>query len=308
MPISWNDAIHRRKEAMRFSVRHETIYRYSAPVGLGDHLLRLTPRPEGVAIRRMVIDVTPRPATWREARDVFGNTVTHLTFDGRTDLFRIESRFELETIERSPPVAVDVPSLPWVPDGEAATAPFVVDRGIDDEVRAFAFAVAAESGWGAEAFLERLTRTLFTRTDRHIRPDGHAQSAAHTLAVGRGACRDVTVLFMAAVRALGMPARFVSGYQARAETPDGRRHLHAWPEVFVPGAGWRGWDPTHGVAVGDGHVALSAAPDQIGTMPVEGGFYGDGVTSTLDYTVEIEAGREARRVPGAQAGRSATIR
>ncbi|WP_333825051.1 transglutaminase family protein [Pinisolibacter sp.] len=274
---------------MRFSVRHETIYRYSAPVGLGDHLLRLAPRPEGVVMRRQVIGVEPHPTTRTETHDAFGNLVTHLTFDRPTDLFRIVSRFDLETTTVSPRIAADTPALPWSTDGDAVTAPFVVDHGIDDEVRAFAAALAAASGWRAEAFLERLTRTLFTRTDRHIRPDGHAQSAAYTLAVGRGACRDVTVLFMAAARALGIPARFVSGYQARAETPDGRRHLHAWPEVYVPGSGWHGFDPTHGVAVGDGHVALSAAPDQIGTMPIEGGFFGDGVTSTLDYTVEIEA-------------------
>ena len=59
------------------------------------------------------------------------------------------------------------------------------------------------------------------------------------------------------------------------------------PEAFVPGFGWRAYDPTHGLDVSDGHVALSAAPDQAGTMPVEGGFYGEGVSSNLSYTVEI---------------------
>mgnify|MGYP001268962768 CR=1 FL=1 len=274
---------------MRFTVRHETLYRYSAPVRLAGHTLRLTPRSEGVVLRSHALTIDPTPVAREERVDRFGNAVTHVEFAGAADLFRIESRFEIETIAASKPVATDAPTLPWTPDGEAATAAFVVDHEIDAEVRAFAFALAAESDWRAEAFLERLTRTLFTRTDRHIRPDGHAQSAAYTLAVGRGACRDVTVLFLAAARALGIPARFVSGYQARAETPDGRRHLHAWPEVFVPGSGWHGWDPTHGVAVGDGHVALSAAPDQLGTMPIEGGFFGDGVTSTLDYRVEIDA-------------------
>ena len=92
---------------------------------------------------------------------------------------------------------------------------------------------------------------------------------------------------MAACHSLGIAARFVSGYQAHADTPDGRRHLHAWPEVFLPGFGWRGYDPTHGLAVADGHVALCAAPDQAATMPVEGGFYGDGVAGALEYDVQI---------------------
>ena len=81
------------------------------------------------------------------------------------------------------------------------------------------------------------------------------------------------MLFLAACRSLGLPARFVSGYQAHAETPDGRRHLHAWAQARLPGLGWRGYDPTHGLAVADGHVALCAAPEQGATMPVEGGYW-----------------------------------
>jgi transglutaminase-like putative cysteine protease len=116
--------------------------------------------------------------------------------------------------------------------------------------------------------------------ERRIR----VERAAHTLAIGRGACRDLTVLFMATCRCLGMAARFVSGYQAQADTPDGQRHLHAWPEVFLPGLGWRGFDPTHGIVVTDGHVALCAAPDQADTMPVEGGFSSSGVTASSSIT------------------------
>ena len=89
---------------------------------------------------------------------------------------------------------------------------------------------------------------------------------------------------MATSRSLGVAARFVSGYQAQADTPDGQRHLHAW---LLFGLGWCGFDPTHGIAVTDGHVALCAAPNQADTMPVEGGFYANGVPSTLEYHVQI---------------------
>ena len=97
------------------------------------------------------------------------------------------------------------------------------------------------------------------------------------------------MLFLESCRQLGIAGRFVSGYQAQAETPDGQRHLHAWAEVFLPGAGWRGWDATHGVRVLDGHVALCAAPAQAATMPIEGGFLFQGavVNSTLDHSVRI---------------------
>ena len=181
---------------MRFSVRHQTLYRYSAPVRLAEHVLRFNPRPEA----------------------------------GRL----------------------------------------------------------LKCGGDALAFLDRLNETLFVRIRHDIRAEGAARPAAATLALGHGACRDVTDLFLAACRSVGAPARFVSGYQAKADTPDGRRHLHAWPQAFARGLGWLGYDPTHGVKVTDGHVGLCAAPSQAATMPVEGGFYGGQVTSALDYQVEIE--------------------
>ncbi|WP_342586682.1 transglutaminase family protein [Methyloligella halotolerans] len=136
-----------------------------------------------------------------------------------------------------------------------------------------------------------MNTTLYRRTDRKIRAEGAAQSAAETLAIGRGACRDLAVLFIAACRCLNIPARFVSGYQAHAETADGKRYLHAWPEAYLPGAGWYGFDPTHGVMVADGHVGICAGPEQADTMPVSGGFFGPVVSSSLNFEVEIETRR-----------------
>ena len=179
------------------------------------------------------------------------------------------------------------PALPWGSDASDSTAVYLASEAADCAVRAFARKLAVESGGDPLAFLARLNARIFRKIRHDIRPDGAARPPEETLALGHGACRDVTMLFLAACRSLGIPARFVSGYQAHAETPDGRRHLHAWPEAFVPGLGWRAYDPTHGLDVSDGHVALSAAPDQTLTMPVEGGFYGDGATSTLSYAVEI---------------------
>jgi transglutaminase-like putative cysteine protease len=274
---------------VRFAVRHETLYRYSVPIVLAPHLLRLTPRSENQIGTRSLV-VSPEPIELREENDAYGNCVARVTFsDQATGELRIESRFELET---SPPQSAFEPSerLPWtqpLADDLAVYRPG--DAGIDPAVSAFARAVAAEVGQQPVAFLDHLCRTIHARADKQIRTSGDAQAAAETLASWRGACRDFTVLFLAAARSMGMPARFCSGYQSAAETPDGRRYLHAWPEVFVPGAGWRGWDPTHGVAVGEGHVALCAAPDQAETMPVVGGFYfaGTSITSTLDFDLRI---------------------
>lgn len=271
---------------MRFVVQHETHYRYSAPVTLAPHLLRLTPRAESFIERRLTLHPAPIQQTERE--DAYGNRVTDAAFEGETTFLRIESRFILETAA-PPPAPAAAPPLPW-PLPEAKVAAFLPPQETHESVRAFASDLAAGVGGDPSAFLERLTRTLYERTDRRIRLEGAANTPEETLASGTGACRDLTVLFIAACRSLGVPARFVSGYQAQAETPDGERHLHAWPEAFLPGAGWRGYDPTHGLPVADGHVALCAAPTQADAMPVEGGFYGSGVRSTLDFSVRIETG------------------
>jgi transglutaminase-like putative cysteine protease len=274
---------------MRFAVRHETLYRYSVPVVLAPHVLRLTPRSRD-QIRTRSLVVWPEPVDVREENDGYGNRITRVQFSGQaTRELRIESRFELET---SPPQPAFEPAerLPWTQlpaDDLAAYRPG--DAGVDPAVIAFAREVAAEVGQRPLAFLDHLCHTMHARADKQVRTSGDAQAAADTLASWQGACRDFTVLFLAAARSLGMPGRFCSGYQSAADTPDGRRYLHAWPEVFVPGAGWRGWDPTHGVAAGEGHVALCAAPDQADTMPVVGGFTFDGpsVSSTLDFDLRI---------------------
>lgn len=274
---------------MRFSVCHETLYRYSAPVRLGPHVLRLNPRADGVRILTASLDVDPAPAERHDATDRFGNRITHADFADVSDRLRIESRFEAEVLAPAPLRDPGLPQLPWTSSPADELAEYRADGAPDEAVQAFAAALAANSAWAALPFIEHLNQTLFTRMDRGIRADGAAQAPARTLAIGRGACRDLTVLFMAACRSLEIPAQFVSGYQAQADTPDGRRHMHAWADAFLPGLGWRGFDPMHGIAVTDGHVALCAAPDQAATMPVDGSFYGDGVTATLDYRVDIAA-------------------
>jgi len=268
---------------MLFAVRHETHYRYSVPVVLAPHILRLTPRAEHRLLSRTLV-VRPEPVELRDEIDAFGNATTRVVFpETSTGELFIASSFELETTLAAPPPA----------PAEILRAYHAGGASVDEGVAAFGRVLLAEAGHDLLPFLDHLCRTVHGRADKHVRPTGDAQSAAETLATWRGACRDFTVLFLAVVRSLGLAARFCSGYQAKADTPDGRRYLHAWPEVFVPGVGWRGWDPTHGIPVTDGHVALCAAPDQAGTMPVVGSysFIGPSLTSTLDFDLRIRTTR-----------------
>ncbi|HQR54086.1 MAG TPA: transglutaminase family protein [Burkholderiales bacterium] len=280
---------------MRFRVHHETRYRYRAPVTLGAHVIRLRPREDAtqrLVHHSLVIDPAPEKATG--ATDAEGNVITYAWFtDVRTDALTITSAFEVETLRTDAfdylldanftavpvryPIEVARVLQPYLA-GEAAAS-----------VRDFATAVRGDAGEAPPAFLDALNRAIHTRTRLAIRDDGRpAQSAAETLALGRGACRDATVLFMEAARCMGFAARFVSGYR-RGDLTRPDRHLHAWAEVFVPGGGWRGWDPVEGVGVADRHVALAASAEQMHTMPVSGAYFGSGVGSTLGYTIRIEA-------------------
>ncbi|HEX2734354.1 MAG TPA: transglutaminase family protein [Polyangiaceae bacterium] len=265
---------------MKFAVEHLTRYRYSLPVQLGSHVIRLSPRRDVRVVSRD-LQIFPEPATRQERHDAHDNLLLLVTFNGYTEEFRVESRFTAETETPSMPPQGTLSRLPWmIPPSSAATT---------DDVWNFAHQLALDVEFEPIAFLNHLGQTLYQRMDRKVRLEGEAQSASETLSTMRGACRDITVLYLACARALGFAGRFVSGYQAQADTPDGQRYLHAWADIFIPGLGWRGWDPTHGVTVADGHVALCAAPSQNETMPIEGGFsfIGQSINSTLDYSVNI---------------------
>jgi transglutaminase-like putative cysteine protease len=272
---------------MHFQVRHETLYRYSVPVQLATHRLRLNPRVDSVSIASQSLQVHPHPVARIDHIDPFGNRITELGFQGTTDALRIESRFELET---RLPAAIDAaPRLPWPVYVDDGLSLYRVDPTIDASVAAFAAGLASQVGHEPLPFLDQLTHALSARTDKQLRLAGAAQLAAVTLASAQGSCRDLTVLFIAACRSMGIASRFTSGYLAPKDNLDLPRELHAWAEVFLPGAGWRGFDPSLGLRVFDAHVPLCAAPVQEATMPVEGGYFfqGASVTTTLDFDLRI---------------------
>ncbi|WP_455208704.1 transglutaminase-like domain-containing protein [Kaarinaea lacus] len=161
----------------------------------------------------------------------------------------------------------------------------------DDTVTAFAAELSVAVNRDTLNFIDRLNRQLFSEFNHTHRETGAPQSPAFTLQSRCGACRDLAVLFVDCCRAEGIAARFASGYQ-KGHLQSERRHLHAWPEVYLPGAGWRGFDPTHGEAVSDTHVTVAAAAHARDTMPVTGIFSGVGASSTLDYTLKIQVSED----------------
>ena len=286
---------------MRIEVEHQTRYDYDAPVRLGPHLVRLRPRLNGDIIEiDYDLGIDPPPAARRECLDAAGNRITRLWFDGESQHLQVDLRLAVETgdAERLIPwIEPDEARLPLrYPAAEAALlSPYLTAGGADSSLTALADELTAAADGDALRFLEQLNQHLYLHIVREIRPSGAPQTPAQTLARGRGACRDQAVLFIGLCRAVGLAARFVSGYQDRSALEGERRHLHAWPEAYLPGSGWHGWDPTRGIRVADGHVALAAAPHPTGTMPVEGCYFGD-AGSQISYKLKI--GIDGEEAPG----------
>lgn len=136
-------------------------------------------------------------------------------------------------------------------------------------------------------FPDRLNRELFSDFNHIHLETGTPYCPTMTLQSSEGACRDLAVLFVDCCRTEGLAARLASGYQ-RGNLQSERRYLHAWPEVYLPGAGWRGFDPTHGQVVADAHEPVAAAARPQDAMPMSGIFTGLAASSSLDNDLRIE--------------------
>lgn len=278
---------------MQFQVQHTTRYRYSLPVRLERHTLRFRPRCDGTT--RLIdyrLRVHPRPFTWSECLDLDGNAIVDVGFDGWTDSLTVISQFSAETLRQNPfdfvlePWAAMLPLYPIEPLSRA-WAPYLEREQPSAAVDQLARVVYAEAGGRTVPFVTMLNRRISETIQATLRLEGHPQLPDVTLSSGVGACRDLAVLFIDACRSVGIATRFVSGYQS-PRLPEHTRYLHAWSEVYLPGAGWRGFDSVTGLAVSEGHVAVAAAAAPMSAAPVVGSFRSDGATCSMETEMNIE--------------------
>jgi transglutaminase-like putative cysteine protease len=277
---------------MRFTIQHRTQYSYSQPVQLSPHRLRFHPRDDGAQqVIEHRLEISPPPQGRNDHIDLEGNRVTQVWFASSTEHLEINLAMQVETLRSNPfdfLLDQEAASLPIDHAHDVVCARAYLERiEADDFVTAFAAELSLAVDRDTLRFLDRLNHQLFAEFNHIHRETGIPQSPAMTLQSRHGACRDLTVLFVDCCRAEGLAARFASGYQ-RGNLQSERRHLHAWPEVYLPGAGWRGFDPTHGQAIADTHVTVAAAAHPQDTMPVSGIFTGEGANSSLDYDLRIE--------------------
>lgn len=278
---------------MRFVIQHHTRYNYSQDIQLGPQLLRFYPRSDSLqSIVSYQIQIDPIPAGCNEYLDLEGNRVRQVWFDGVTRYLDIQVNMTVDTHTRPTVEGYLAPqalSLPIQHEQDYSYVQAYLQRiDMDDSVTAFAAELSIAVNHQTLAFLKQLNQQLHSEFCQIHRDSGPPQTPAFTLQTRHGACRDLALLFVDCCRAEGIAARFVSGYQ-KGDTQSQQRHLHAWPEVYLPGAGWYAYDPTHGEMVSDTHVTIAAAAHPGDTMPVTGSFDAQGANSTLDYQINIQS-------------------
>jgi transglutaminase-like putative cysteine protease len=281
---------------VELEIAHTTRYEFSQSVFLEPHALRFQPRTDGgQSIIECQLDVEPQPAGMTSGLDAAGNVVHHVWFDGLHDSLTISARSFVALHRENP--------FDYLPDGSRTLLPaYYGDEtevlrpylrrerpplDVIDDVAVFAARMRAAAHDELLPLLASLNQTMYERLTLIRREEGPPWAPAHTWRQKRGACRDLAALFVDVCRAAGVAARFVSGYEVSAldrETYD----LHAWAEVYIPGGGWRGYDPARGLAVAQRHVAVAAAATPAGAAPVIGAFRGSGVDSTIETEIDVE--------------------
>ena len=282
----------------RLRIKHLTEYRFAAPVSLQPHRLLLRPR-EGhdVRIASSKLDIFPA-ALVKWHRDAFDNSVAVATFLGTTDRLTIASDVTIEHYEEAP--------LDFLVADYAVYYPFVYNADERGDLSPFQSPVYANDRGALQAWfdrlgigrgtietyvlLDRMSKTLARELRYLIREEPGVQSPAQTLASGNASCRDYATLFMEACRFLGLASRFVSGYVHAPETEEGNANTHAWAEVYLPGPGWKGFDPSTGEVTGARHIPVAVARHPETVPPVTGSFFGpNGPPPSLLVDVRVES-------------------
>jgi len=272
------------------SIRHKTTYRYNKAVVMEPHLFRLRPAVHSrTPIEAYSFNVKPQKHFINWQQDPFGNFVARVVFPEPVRELEIDVSIIADMTVINP--------FDFFVEEYAETFPFSYDTQLKRQLAPYL--EASENGpllgqWLASVdrtekntvdFLVHLNQRLQQDISYDIRMEPGVQSCEDTLTRAIGSCRDSAWLLVQILRHLGLAARFVSGYlvqltpdQKSLDGPSGPEQdftdLHAWTEVFVPGAGWIGLDPTSGLFAGEGHIPLACTPEPASAAPVSGAYSG----------------------------------
>lgn len=262
----------------RIRIQHLTEYLFLAPVTLNPHQLLIRPR-EGhdVRIESSKLDISPAyQIKWQ--RDVFDNSLAVVSFKEISDKLSIKSEVIIQHYEQAP--------FDFMLDDYAINYPFnyadiertdllayqqlvfLNDQNIiNDWLHQFNYL-----GMNTFSLLMMLNQTISNQFRYQMREEPGVQSPAYTLKHRSGSCRDYATLLIEACRCLGLASRFVSGYLHAPATEEGHASTHAWVEVYLPGTGWKGFDPTSGQVTSSQHIATAVARNPEAIPPISGSF------------------------------------
>ena len=282
----------------RLSISHLTEYRYSTPVSLLPHRLRLRPlESHSLRIESSTLEISPAN-TLRWYRDALGNSVAIASFNEIADTLRVKSEVVIEVYDDSP--------LDFLMEDYAVSFPFAYAVGEQIDLAPFEQSVYGDDvpavhDWLAGigllnrpietfALLSQLNCAIANTFSYRIREEEGVQSPATTLALTSGSCRDFAALFIESCRCMGLASRFVSGYLHMPDNEAGNASTHAWAEVYLPGPGWKGFDPTSGLITGNQHIPVAVARHPEAVPPVCGSFVGPaGQLPALTVAVRVSA-------------------
>lgn len=285
---------------MVLRVSHLTRYDYAQEVSLSPHQLYLRPRESpSHRVRQFSFNVSPQ-ARLITTRDPQDNFLVWAHFWDRASALNIRTEFEIETLDANP--------FDFLLKSSAIKFPFTYDKA---ELFAltpylappFDATQTALRNWLDEhlvdapketvPYLASLSSLLQSTLNYVRREEGRSQPSARTLELGSGSCRDFAVLMIELCRTLGVAARFVSGYFYSPPDPETGKpspnEMHAWVEVYLPGAGWKGLDPTHGILCDDSFIPVAHSAQADLVNPVQGSYYASvPVPSKLTTQVSVE--------------------
>ena len=289
----------------RITIVHTTTYRYRNPVGLTRHRMMLRPDDShDLRLHEAALVIDPAPASIRWAHDAFNNSICLVEWPSslRTERLTIVSTLDLTHHPEGPalpdytldPSAEVLPvsyAEQEAPDLSSLAKPQPTDP--DGSVAAWARRFVPEPGKTPTLkMLAAITHAIKAEYRYQERHEEGTQTAAETLALGSGTCRDFAVLMMEALRSIGLAARFVTGYlyDDTSGTTRGGGSTHAWCSVYLPGAGWVEYDPTNGLLAGANLVRVGVTRTAAQAIPISGGYIG-GADDTLglDVCVAVSA-------------------
>lgn len=277
---------------MRYTIHHELEFKTSQPVFFEPQLFNLCPRTDGA--QRLIdfsLSISPEPAGHASILDAEGNVSQRVWFNGLHDTLKIKVTSEVETLRANPFDFLPDPTMGTLPQPYPKLLipllkPSLFPAEKLTSIKDFLNPILKSSQKNVLDFLYQLTLLIHSGFKMIRRETGTPWSPGKTLSMRVGSCRDLTVLFIACCRSVGLAARFVSGY-FEGDSLEQEKDLHAWAEVFVPGGGWRGYDPLNGLVVADRHIALAASHNSALAAATTGSFRGTGAEEKLVYKIRI---------------------